>query len=53
MNWLKNRAKERTSIDGATLIVVCGIALFFTPLIKIAAWAELIYGAWTIWKKED
>ena len=52
MNWINARAKERTSIDGVTLIVVCLIALFFSPLIKWAAWAGLIYGAWTIWKSE-
>jgi|TARA_A100001011_G_C13599958_1_gene551667 hypothetical protein len=52
MNWLKDRFKERTSWDGASLIVVSLIALFFTPLIKWAAIAGLIYGAWTIWKSE-
>ena len=52
MNWLTNRSKERTSWDGASLIVVCLIALFFSPLIKWAAIAGLAYGAWTIWKGE-
>ena len=52
MNWLTERSKERTSWDGASLIVVCLIALSCSPLIKWAAIAGLAYGAWTIWKSE-
>ena len=55
MDWLhqiEDRAKERTSLDGGGLIVICRCALFFAPLVKWAAWAGLIYGAWTIFKKE-
>ena len=49
---IEGRLKERTSLDGGVLIVICLCALFFAPLIKWAAWAGLIYGAWTIFKKE-
>ena len=55
MDWLhqiEDRAKERTSLDGGVLIVICLCVLFFAPLVKWAAWAGLIYGAWTIFKKE-
>ena len=52
IDWIKARLAERTSWDGATLVVICLIALFFTPVLKWAAWAGLIYGAWTIWKSE-
>ena len=52
LNWIQKRGEERTSWDGATLVVICLIALFFSPLLKWAAWAGLVYGAWTIWKSE-
>jgi hypothetical protein len=52
MNWLTNRFKERTSFDGIAIIGVSLVALFFTPLVKMAAIAGLVYGAWTILKKE-
>ena len=43
MDWLKERVSERTSWDGAVLIVVCGLVLFT---------GGLAYGAWTCWKGE-
>ena len=52
MNWIKSRVGERTSWDGGVLIVMGLIALFATNLIKFAAIAAIIYGAWTIWKAE-
>jgi len=50
--WLMNRLKERTSLDGVVLIAVGVIGVMFTPLIKIAAWAAIAYGAWTLLKGE-
>ena len=52
MDWLKNRLKERTSLDGAALVVLGGLVLFMAPLAKIAAGVEIVYCAWTIWKGE-
>ena len=49
MNWIKSRVGERTSWDGGVMGL---IALFATNLIKFAAIAAIIYGAWTIWKAE-
>ena len=43
---------ERTTWDGGVMIAMGLIALFATGLIKIAAVAAIIYGAWTIWKAE-
>ena len=45
--------EERTSIDGAALIALGVIVLIAGPFAKIAAYAAIAYGAWTIWKKED
>ena len=52
MDWLKNRLKERTSLDGAALVVLGGLVLFMAPLAKIAAGVAIVYGAWTLWKGE-
>ena len=52
-NWIKNRLEERTSWDGAALIAVGVIVLIAGPFAKLAAYAAIAYGAWTIFKKED
>ena len=51
--WLEDRKKERTSWDGAVLIIMGLLVLFLSPLAKIAAGIARAYGAWTIYKKED
>ena len=50
--WLNSRMKERTSWDGAALIVLGLMVLFMAPIAKIAAGIAIAYGAWTIWKSE-
>ena len=52
MDWLKARLKERTSQGGGALIAMGVIALFFKPLVALAAWAAIIYGAYQVWTKE-
>ena len=51
MDFIKARLKERTSLDGAVLIGG-GIAMLLIPTTLIG-WGMIVYGAWTIWKKED
>ena len=51
--WIDSRMKERTSWDGAALIILGLMVLFLAPLAKIAAGIAIAYGAWTIYKKED
>ena len=51
-NWIKNRRGERTSWDGAALIAIGVIVLVLGPLAHYAAWAALVWGAWTLWKSE-
>jgi ABC-type transport system involved in cytochrome c biogenesis permease subunit len=53
IEYVKARIKERTTWDGSALIAVGVIALLFKGLITWAAWGAILYGAWTIWKKED
>ena len=51
-NWINDRLKERTTVDGVVL-VGAGIAfLIFKPIASLVAYAAIAYGAWTIWKKE-
>ena len=52
VEWVKDRCQERTSLDGVVLIAMGLIALFFQGLITLAAYAAIVYGAWTIWKSE-
>jgi len=51
-NWIKERLEERTSLDGAVLIGVGLVILIAGPFAKLAAYAAIAYGAWTIWKSE-
>ena len=50
--WIKKRLDERTSLDGAVLIGVGLVILIAGPFAKLAAYAAIAYGIWTIWKAE-
>ena len=50
--WVIDRRHERTSLDGIALIAMGVIALFFTPLVKFAAYGAILYGAYTLFKSE-
>ena len=50
--WIKNRLTERTTLDGAVLVGVGVVILIAGPFAKLAAYAAIAYGAWTIWKGE-
>ena len=52
-DWIMARLAERTSWDGGVVVAVSILALIASPLIKWAAWAGLLYGAWTIWKAKS
>jgi hypothetical protein len=51
-NWITSRLEERTSWDGAALVAVGVVVLIAGPFAKIAAYAAIAYGIWTIYKKE-
>ena len=53
IDWIKTRLDERTSWDGAMLILIGVIILIAGPLAKLAAWVAIGYGAWTLWKRES
>ena len=50
--WIKKRLDERTSLDGAVLIGIGLVILIAGPFAKLAAYAAIAYGIWTIWKTE-
>lgn len=52
IEWIKNRLSERTSLDGGALIAIGVIALMFDGLLTWAAYAAIVYGAWTLLKSE-
>jgi len=46
-NWISKRLGERTTLDGAVLIV-CGVTfLIFKPLATLVAYAAILYGVYT------
>jgi len=51
-NLITSRLEDSTSLDGAILIVLGVLILIAGPFAKLAAYAAIAYGAWTIWKKE-
>lgn len=53
MDWVKDRIKERTSLDGVSLIVICGSVILFGGIAKLLAWAGLAWGIYTLVQKED
>tara|TARA_R110000796_G_scaffold22116_2_gene64421 strand:- start:1 stop:162 length:162 start_codon:yes stop_codon:yes gene_type:complete len=53
MKYITKLMGERTSLDGAMLIAICGSVILFGGLAKMMAWVGLGYGIWTLLKKED
>ena len=53
MKYIAKVMQERTSLDGLTLIAICGSIVLFGGLAKLAAYAGLAYGLWTLLKTED
>jgi hypothetical protein len=51
INWIKNRLKERTSLDGA-LLIGGGLAILIAPT-SLVAYVMIAYGAWTLLKSEE
>ena len=51
-NWCTDRVKERTSWDGAIVIAVCLSIILFGGIAKLAAWAGLVWGVYTLIKSQ-
>ena len=48
--WLRKKFKERTTLDGVILIVICTLVILFGPIVKYAAYAGLAWGVYTLVK---
>ena len=53
MKYISKLMGERTSMDGVVLITLCGSFILFGGLAKMAAWAGLAYGIFTLVRPED
>ena len=51
-SWVADRFTERTSWDGAMLILLGVLVLIAKPIAGLLAYAAIAYGAWTIYKSE-
>lgn len=51
-DWIKSRLNERSTLDGAVLVVAGVAFLIFKPIASLVAYGAIAYGAWTIWKRE-
>ncbi len=52
ITWIKNRIKEMTTWNGTALIAVGCVILFAGAFVEYAAYAAIVYGAWSIWKAD-
>ncbi len=52
-DWVMDRVGERTSLDGLTLVVICGSVILFGGIAKLLAWLGLAWGVYTLIKSED
>lgn len=53
VSWIKNRIAERTSWDAGVIIAGSLAVIFLGGIVKLAAYAGLAYGIWTLVKSED
>ncbi len=51
-DWVMDRVGERTSLDGLTLVVICGSVILFGGIAKLLAWLGLAWGVYTLVKSE-
>ena len=52
MNWLKERVKEISTWSGASLVALGLLVVLGGPLVKMAAYAAIIWGIISIVKKQ-
>ena len=52
MNWLKERVKEISTWSGASLVALGLLVVLGGPLVKMAAYAAIVWGIISIVKKQ-
>lgn len=50
-NWIENRLKQRSTVDGILMVAAGAAIIVFSPLTKLIAYGAIAYGAWTIWRQ--
>ena len=53
MDWLKARVKEISTWSGVSLVALGLLVVLGGPLVKLAAYAAIIWGVVSIVKKQD
>ena len=52
-NFISDRITEGSSHQGAIVVIAAGAVLFFSiPLTKVILWGALIWGVWSMMKKD-
>jgi len=51
-NFIQKRLKERTTLDGVILIGAGVCFLIFKPIASVVAYGAILYGAYTLLKKD-
>jgi hypothetical protein len=52
MNWIKDRIKEMSSWSGVSLIAIGMLIILGGPMVKIAAYAAVVWGIISVIKKD-
>lgn len=50
--WITSRLNEKSTLDGAVLVVAGVAFLIFKPIAGLIAYGAIAYGAYTIWRSE-
>ena len=52
-NWIADRIKEASSHQGAIVVAAAAAVIWFAiPLTKVILWGALVWGVWSILKKD-
>jgi len=49
-DWIENRLKQRSTVDGVLMVAAGAAIIVFSPLTKLIADGAIAYGAYTIWR---
>ena len=53
MDFIKGRLKELSTLDGAVIVGISLGVLLLGPMVKLMAWAGLVYGTYRVLKSES
>ena len=49
-DWIENRLKQRSTVDGVLMVAAGAAIIVFSPLTKLIAYGVIAHGAYTIWR---